>query len=95
MSGIIRIANKNLKAFSFYHTKDTYKAVDIVLVHPLDFAKSFQKKTTKKAQGIVINLVSLDDLIKMKSFSGRQQDLSDIELLKKVQQYREKGEVHE
>jgi len=89
------IANKNLKAFSFYHTKDSYKAVDIVLVHPLDFAKSFQNKTTKKVQGIVINLVSLDDLIRMKSFSGRQQDLSDIELLKKIQQYREKGEAHE
>ena len=89
------IANKNLKAFSFYHTKDGYKAVDIVLVHPLDFAKSFQNKTTKKAQGIAINLVSLDDLIRMKSFSGRQQDLSDIELLKKIQQYREKGELHE
>ena len=89
------IANKNLKAFSFYHTKDTYKAVDIVLVHPLDFAKAFQNKTTKKAKGIAINLVSVDDLIAMKSFSGRQQDLSDIELLKKIQQYIEKGGAHE
>ena len=89
------IANKNLKAFSFYHTKDVYKAVDIVLVHPLDFAKAFQNKTIKKAQGIAINLVSVDDLITMKSFSGRQQDLSDIELLKKIQQYREKGEANE
>ena len=85
------IANKNLKEFSFYHTKDTYKAVDIVLVHPLDFAKAFQNKTTKIAKGIAINLVSVDDLIAMKSFSGRQQDLSDIELLKKIQQYNEKG----
>lgn len=89
------IANRNLKAFSFYHTKDVYKSVDIVLVHPLDFAKSFQNKTIKKAQEIDINLVSLDDLIKMKSFSGRQQDRSDIKLLKKIQQYREKGEAHE
>jgi hypothetical protein len=31
----------------------------------------------------------------MKSFSGRQQDLSDIELLKKVQKLLEKGEVDE
>ncbi len=89
------IKNKNLKAFSFYHTKDVYKAVDIVLVHPLDFAKAFQKKTIKKAQGILINLVSVDDLITMKSFSGRLQDLSDIELLRKIQHFREKGEANE
>ena len=85
------IANKNLKAFSFYHTKDAYKVVDIVLVHPLDFTKAFQNKTIKEAKGIAINLVSVDDLITMKSFSGRQQDLSDIELLKKIQQYNGKG----
>ena len=89
------IENRNLKAFSFYHTKDTYKAVDIVLVHPLDFNKAFQHKTIKKAQGITINLVSMDDLIAMKSFSGRQQDLSDIELLKKIQQYHDKGKARE
>lgn len=89
------IENKNLKAFSFYHTKDTYKVIDIVLVHPLDFAQAFQNKTTKNAKGIAINLVCVDDLIRMKSFSGRQQDLSDINLLKKIKQYHEKGESHE
>ena len=89
------IVNKNLKAFSFYHRQDAYKAVDIVLVHPLDCAKAFQNKTIKKAKDIAINLVSVDDLIQMKSFSGRQQDLSDIELLKKIQQYNEKGGAHE
>ena len=89
------IVDRNLKAFSFYHKKDAYKAVDIILVHPLDFAKAFQNKTIKKAQGIAINLVSMDDLIKMKSFSGRQQDLSDIALLKKIQQYHDKGQARE
>ena len=89
------IKNKNLKAFSFYHKKDSYKAVDIVLVHPLDFFQAFQNKTIKKVEDITINLVGVNDLITMKSFSGRQQDLSDIELLKKVQQFVEKGEVHE
>ena len=81
------ITNRNLKAFSFYHSKDIYKAVDIVLVHPLDFAIAFRNKTVKKAGGIDICLVCMDDLINMKSFSGRKQDLSDIELLNKIQQY--------
>jgi hypothetical protein len=81
------INNRNLKAFSFYHAKDLYKAVDIVLVHPLDFNVAFKNRTVKKAQGTDINLVNIDDLIKMKSFSGRKQDLSDIELLDKIKHY--------
>ena len=36
------IENRNLKAFSFYHKKDNYKVIDIVLVHPLDFEASLR-----------------------------------------------------
>lgn len=85
------IENKNLKAFSFYHTDNPYKVVDIVLVHPLDFEKSFINRTVKKAKGIDIYLASLDDIIKMKEFSGRSQDLSDIEMLKKARKYLEEN----
>ncbi len=58
-----------------------------MLVHPLDFSLAFKNRTVKNAQGIDINLVNIDDLIKMKSFSGRKQDLSDIELLEKIRLY--------
>lgn len=84
------IENKNLKAFSFYHKKDNYKVVDIVLVHPLDFEMSFKNRTVKKAKDIDVYLASIDDVIKMKEFSGRAQDLSDIEMLNKVRRYLEK-----
>ncbi|MFQ5715435.1 MAG: hypothetical protein ACE5GU_15535 [Candidatus Scalinduaceae bacterium] len=84
------IENKNLKAFSFYHKKDNYKVIDIVLVHPLDFEMSFKNRTVKKAKDIDIYLASIDDVIKMKEFSGRTQDLSDIEMLNKVKKYLEK-----
>ncbi|ODS32425.1 MAG: hypothetical protein SCARUB_02452 [Candidatus Scalindua rubra] len=84
------IENKNLKAFSFYHKKDNYKVVYIVLVHPLDFEMSFKNRTVKKAKDIDIYLASIDDVIKMKEFSGRTQDLSDIEMLNKVRKYLEK-----
>ena len=84
------IENKNLKAFSFYHKKDNYKVIIIVFVHPLDFEMSFKNRTVKKAKDIDIYLASIDDLIKMKEFSGRTQDLSDIEMLNKVRKYLEK-----
>jgi hypothetical protein len=82
---------RNLKAFSFYHKKENYKVLDIILVHPLDFNKAFSHKTVKSAGGIDINLVSLDDLITMKAASGRGQDLSDIAMLEKVRKYLEEN----
>jgi hypothetical protein len=82
---------RNLKAFSFYHEKENYKVLDIILVHPLDFNKAFSHKTVKSAGGIDINLVSLDDLITMKAASGRGQDLSDIAMLEKVRKYLEEN----
>ena len=83
------IENKNLKAFSFYHKNENYKVIDIVLVHPLDFEKSFKNRTVKRAKDIDIYLASIDDVVKMKEFSGRPQDLSDIEMLNKVRKYLE------
>ncbi|MBI5560246.1 MAG: hypothetical protein HY883_03125 [Deltaproteobacteria bacterium] len=83
------IEGRNLKAFSFYHREQNYKVVDMVLVHPLDFETSFNNKAIKKAKGIEIYLASIDDIIKMKEFSGRSQDMSDIEMLKKAKRYME------
>jgi hypothetical protein len=83
------VENRNLKAFSFYHKKDNYKAVDIVLVHPLDFEESFKNRTVKRVNDIEIYLASIDDIIKTKLFSGRAQDISDIEMLKKARKYLE------
>jgi len=78
------IREKNLIAFSFHHKADNFRVVDIVLVHPLDFNTAYANRTVKTVKDFSINLVSIDDLIKMKKASGRNQDLSDIELLNKL-----------
>jgi hypothetical protein len=83
------VESKDLKTFSFYHKKDNYKVVDIVLVHSLDFEQSFKNKTVKKVDNVKIYLASMDDLIRTKELANRTQDLSDIEMLKKVRKYLE------
>ena len=83
------IKERNLKAFTFYHRKDNYKSVDIVLVHPLDFEKAFANKTVKTAKEIEIYVASIDDIILMKEWSGRKQDLSDAALLRRVKDLEE------
>lgn len=85
------INEKNLIAFTFYNLSDPHKVVDIVISHPLDFNTAYNKMKIKTVKDFQINLVSIDDLITMKKFSGRNQDLSDIELLKKLNNFMEEN----
>ena len=78
------VENKNLKAFSFYNQKEPFRVVDIVIVHPLKFEDAYRRRIVKNAKDIEISVVSVEDLITMKEFSGRDQDLSDVKMLKKV-----------
>jgi hypothetical protein len=78
------IVDKNLKAFTFYIIKNNFEVLDILLVHPLDFNMAFDNKTVKTVLDIEIFIASIDDIIVMKKFNGRNQDLSDIKLLEKL-----------
>lgn len=80
------IREKNMKVFNFYHQLKNYRVLDVVLLHPLDFEKSYKNRIVKKVKNIEIYMVSIDDLISMKKYSGREQDLSDINLLEKIKQ---------
>ncbi len=72
------IKKKNLKAWSFVNPKRASEVVDVMI---LDDISSFNV-VQKQAWGITVPVVSIADLIKMKTQSGRPQDLSDIEALK-------------
>ena len=75
---------KNMKAFSFYHEEDNFKVIDIVISHNLEFENAYKNKVEKKVNGFIIYLASIGDIIKLKEYSGREQDLSDIEMLRKL-----------
>ncbi|HMZ59586.1 MAG TPA: hypothetical protein PL048_12465 [Leptospiraceae bacterium] len=80
----IWIKDRNLKAFTFYNTKDNYKVVDFLIVHPLNFAESYERKTVKSIDELEIHVVSYEDLITMKKSIGRPRDNQDINLLERV-----------
>ncbi len=84
------INNKNMKAFSFYHKKENYQVIDIVISQPLNFNKAYNKRVVKIINGINVSLISIDDLIKMKEAAGRVKDFDDIKKLELVKQI-EKG----
>ncbi len=78
------INEKNMKAFSFYHTKENYKVVDVILSHPLDFESSFVRKIIHRVNETELYVITVNDLITMKKFSGRERDLNDVYLLEKT-----------
>ena len=79
------ISKRNLVAISFFDCHKPFKIADIILEHPLSFEEAFKCKITKIVKDIPVNIASIDDLVKMKLKANRKQDISDIELLNKIQ----------
>jgi hypothetical protein len=48
-----------------------------------DFAVAYARRMTAEIDGLIVNLISLEDLIANKKASGRLKDLADIEQLTK------------
>jgi hypothetical protein len=73
-----------MKAFSFYHTNEIYKVDDVILSHPLDFESSFSRKLIRRVNDTELYVITVNDLIMMKKFSGRERDLNNVYLLEKA-----------
>lgn len=74
------ISQRNLIAWSFANAKDPSQQVDVLINTDMSEIKSVQMKI----DSVSVSVISIDDLIKMKTKSGREQDLSDVEALKIV-----------
>jgi hypothetical protein len=74
------IANRNLRAWSFYDPKDPTRLVDIIITYE---KKRIPTKNIRY-QETDIAILSKDELIRMKKQSGRPQDLEDIKALRKL-----------
>ncbi|MBU4376461.1 MAG: nucleotidyltransferase family protein [Candidatus Omnitrophica bacterium] len=81
------IKNKHMKAFNFYK-EDEFKEVDILIDSPVSFEKAKKTAICVKGDNIIVPVVSIDNLIKMKTASGRNIDMVDVEELKKIKRLR-------
>jgi hypothetical protein len=70
-----------MKAFNFYK-EDELKEVDIIIGSPVSFEQAKTTAVHIKIDDIVLPVISIDNLIKMKSRTGRSVDRLDIEELK-------------
>ncbi len=74
------IENRNLIAWNFYNPKNSTEVIDIILNEDLlDL-----NPVSIQAGTHTLKVASISDLIRMKSKSGRPQDLADIQALKSL-----------
>jgi len=78
------IDEKNMIAFTFINESVSMGEVDIVLQNAVDFEEAFQKRTVLVVDDYEIYLISILHLQQMKRNTGREQDNSDIEMLKRI-----------
>lgn len=74
------VRNRNMDAWTFVNPGSPSEIVDIILSEDL----SEMKVSQIRVHGRSIRLASVEDLIRMKEKSGRDQDLADIEALRKL-----------
>ena len=75
------ISNRNLIAWKFVNPKLPSECVDIIITENLSDLRRVKIEYKK----ILLKVISVDDLIKMKSKAGRPQDQADVKALEKVQ----------
>lgn len=78
------ILEKNMKVFSFYNPTNPFEEVDILVQEPLPFSDLDGRKVIRRAFGVAIPILSIEDLIRLKKNAGRPKDLFDIGLLEKI-----------
>lgn len=77
------IRTKNLKAINYYKPTGISE-IDIIVDSPVSFNKAKKKATTKVIAGLRLPVISIDDLILMKTKTGRAVDKYDVAELRKV-----------
>lgn len=81
LASIIKI--KNLKAVSYYKP-DEFNEVDIIVDSPVKFETVRRRAVVRSLKGLKLVVISIDDLIKMKTKTGRDVDKFDAAQLRKV-----------
>ena len=76
------ILEKNMKAFTFCSESEAIAEIDVLIDSPISYEELKGRAVVFDLEGVCVPVVSVLDLIEMKTMAGRQQDLSDVEHLK-------------
>ncbi len=78
------VAERNLQAITFVDPRDPLREVDLVIASPVPFEEIARTAERMTAAGVTFAVASIDVLIRMKTGTGRAQDASDVDALRRV-----------
>lgn len=78
------VREKHMIAFCLRPTSNTAPSVDIIVQPKVSFETMYRNRIEKDIGGVLFSVASIDDLIALKTGTGRQQDASDVVALNKV-----------
>lgn len=78
------IETKHMLAFALRPPEAYAPTIDILVKPVVPFEDAYLRRIEKDVGGFKVVLASLDDLIAMKTGTGRQSDASDIEALRRL-----------
>lgn len=78
------IKDKNLIAYSYFNSKANYMSLDVLIDVPMLFDELWDKKENRMVDGTSVSIVSIEDLIALKKYANRKQDIDDVILLSKL-----------
>jgi hypothetical protein len=76
---------KNMTVFSLFSNIHQMTEIDLFLEPPIDFEAAYRRSFYQEvAPGIAATFCGLDDLIELKTLSGRPEDQDDIDKLRQL-----------
>jgi hypothetical protein len=78
------VAERNLQALTFHDPREPLREVDLVISGPVPFEEIERSAERVEAGGLTVAVASIPTLIRMKEGTGRAQDASDVEALRRV-----------
>ena len=78
------VKDKNLIAYSYFNSRSNYMSLDVLMDVPLGFDELWKNKQERTINNTSVQLISIEDLIEMKKYANRKQDIDDVILLSKL-----------
>lgn len=78
------VREKHMLAFALRPTEDTAPTVDILVKPVVSFEDAYPRRIQVMAEGVAVSVAAAEDLIALKSGTGRDIDKADIRALRRL-----------
>ncbi len=78
------VEDKGMRAFTFQLPGHPLADIDVLIDSPVSYAELASRAERIDAAGLMLRIASVEDLIRMKLVAGRDQDLADVDALRRL-----------